>query len=351
MPFVVQTKPAVGDTTKKSQIDTLIENDQFLNSNLNASGVASIINGSFEEGTGADTAPTNWDLAITAGNSTNFETSTANTAHGKQAFSMTNPGSVSGGVTLTNTDFFLVAEEYGMSFKFLLKCSIATTKVTVNVRFFDEAESFLSAVELYDDDTTNPTAWTNFANSAIPPAGAKLGKLEIIGVNNTVAASVYIDGIEIVEYETGQIKMHTSTTIPVGWFECDGAEVSRTKYSALFAVMGTSFGVGDGSTTFDLPDMRGRAPIGVGDGPSTTLRAMGDSLGVETQTLSVANLPAHTHVERNAQTDGGGFEVASLLDADNTDIIDSGINTGSTGSGTAHNNMQPSLGVAFIVKH
>lgn len=64
----------------------------------------------------------------------------------------------------------------------------------------------------------------------------------------------------------GSIKMHGGSAVPTGWLECNGAAVSRTTYSALFAVYGTTWGVGDGTTTFNLPDLRGRSPIGIGTG-------------------------------------------------------------------------------------
>lgn len=68
---------------------------------------------------------------------------------------------------------------------------------------------------------------------------------------------------------------------PVGWLLCDGRTVSRTTYPQLFASIGTAFGGGDGSTTFNLPDLRGRTIIGAGAGPSLTARALGDDGGEE----------------------------------------------------------------------
>lgn len=87
----------------------------------------------------------------------------------------------------------------------------------------------------------------------------------------------------------GEIRMYGAAGAPSGWLACNGAAVSRTTYSALYAVIGTSFGVGDGSTTFNLPDFSGKVPMGGG-----TLGATGgkDSHDV---TLLEANLPSHTH--------------------------------------------------------
>lgn len=69
--------------------------------------------------------------------------------------------------------------------------------------------------------------------------------------------------------EAGIIEMFAGATAPTGWLICDGAAVSRTDYAALFAVIGTTYGTGDGITTFNLPDMRGRFPLGVGNGTAT----------------------------------------------------------------------------------
>jgi microcystin-dependent protein len=62
----------------------------------------------------------------------------------------------------------------------------------------------------------------------------------------------------------GEVKMWAGATAPTGWLLCDGSEVSRTVYATLFAIVGTAFGTGNASTTFNLPDMRSRFPVGVG---------------------------------------------------------------------------------------
>lgn len=81
------------------------------------------------------------------------------------------------------------------------------------------------------------------------------------------------------------------TTAPQGWMLCDGSAVSRTTYAALFAVIGTTYGEGDGETTFNIPDLSGRVVIG-----SSQSHALGTTGGSETVTLIADQLPAHTHV-------------------------------------------------------
>jgi len=93
----------------------------------------------------------------------------------------------------------------------------------------------------------------------------------------------------------GSIQLFAASTPPGGWLACDGSAVSRTTYARLFAAIGTTWGVGDGSTTFNLPDLRGRAPVGAGSGAGLTARTLADTGGAEDHTLSETNLAAHTH--------------------------------------------------------
>lgn len=95
---------------------------------------------------------------------------------------------------------------------------------------------------------------------------------------------------------SGIIQMFAGSTAPIGWLICDGSTVSRKTYGDLFKVIGTTYGAGNSNTTFTLPDMRGRLPIGAGTGTSLTTRTLGANLGAETVTLAQTNLPPHTHI-------------------------------------------------------
>lgn len=144
---------------------------------------------------------------------------------------------------------------------------------------------------------------------------------------------------------------------------CDGAAISRSTYSILFALIGTTYGVGDGSTTFNVPDLRGRAPIGVGDGPITSPRTLASIGGTETHLLTTAEMPAHTHVQ-NAHSHtsdytgvtgysnvaaGGGPVVGDITNIANNTGNTAATNQ-NTGGGGAHNNMQPWIALNYLIR-
>jgi len=145
---------------------------------------------------------------------------------------------------------------------------------------------------------------------------------------------------------------------PDGWLLCFGQAVSRSTYADLFAVIGTAFGAGDGTTTFNVPDMRGRVPAGKDDmgggaaGRLTTAGsgvdglALGASGGAQTHTLTTAQMPAHTHTVSTYRTSTG----SSGLQPDNGSSSEGSVTSSSVGSGAAHNNTQPTIVTNYIIK-
>lgn len=145
----------------------------------------------------------------------------------------------------------------------------------------------------------------------------------------------------------GTIMQYAGSTAPAGWMFCDGASFDPATYPDLYTVLGTTYGGTSGAPL--LPDFRGRAPIGVGTGTGLTARNRGDSVGAETHVLTIGQMPAHTHDYQRRNSISYG-----LVNSGPTQNISSTLSTIATstaGSGQAHNNMQPSLAVNFIIKY
>lgn len=168
---------------------------------------------------------------------------------------------------------------------------------------------------------------------------------------------------------TGMIAAFGNSTPPTGWLLCDGSAVSQTTYADLYSIIGTTFNTGgEGAGNFRLPDLKGRLPIGNGQdsGLSLTDRTIGTKLGEETHVLTTSELPAHTHTI----TDPGHFHGSikrknaaggAQATAQDNVVVNSanfrylqyastGITIDNAGSGSGHNNVQPFLVAAYIIK-
>jgi microcystin-dependent protein len=147
---------------------------------------------------------------------------------------------------------------------------------------------------------------------------------------------------------TGSLLDYAGSSAPSSaWLICDGSAVSRTTYANLFAVCSTTYGAGDGSTTFNLPNVKGRSTLGVGDSGTAghTNHLLGGAGGEETHLLSISEIPSHTHTIPSVQTIGTSGPTSY------TGTTGSGQNTGSTGGGAGgHNTMHPYLTVNKIIK-
>jgi microcystin-dependent protein len=174
----------------------------------------------------------------------------------------------------------------------------------------------------------------------------------------------------------GEIRPFAGTTVPNGWLLCDGAAVSRSTHASLFQAIGATYGAGDGASTFNLPDLRGRLAVGNGPGANLTPRQRGEKLGEEAHALNVNEIPSHNHAGRTERTlsqHSHPYRI-EIFEADNgadnseingwngrapvrgyahfnTDVRDMNHvhSVPFQGSGVPHNVVQPSVAVHFII--
>ena len=155
----------------------------------------------------------------------------------------------------------------------------------------------------------------------------------------------------------GEIRLFAGNYAPSGWAYCNGQLLPISGNTALFSLVGTTYG-GDGEVTFALPDMRGRVPLHAGNGPGLSSRTIGFRAGIENVTLVATQLPAHNHLAKAATGVGRLSEPEGAVPASNRDFpeFDAATNLSmaastvqNAGGSQSHENMPPILCVSFII--
>lgn len=151
----------------------------------------------------------------------------------------------------------------------------------------------------------------------------------------------------------GTVESFAGINPPNGWLLCNGQTISRTTYISLFTAIGTIYGAGDGLTTFTLPDMRGRVSVAAGAGPGLSNRALGDKDGEEKHTLTINEMPSHTHdyIDTFRTGNQNADNVANSQTAADETVTNQTKTTAATGNGVAHNVMQPFIVLNYIIKY
>ena len=186
----------------------------------------------------------------------------------------------------------------------------------------------------------------------------RLEILERTGGLPPIYSQDQVDALIAAATPAGVVLPYAGSTAPSGYLLADGSAVSRTTYATLFAAIGTTYGVGNGTTTFNLPDLKGKIPVGK-DAGQTEFDTLAETGGAKTHTLTTAQIPGHTHTSRqtyrlatspspayngDAIVGSGGAYAESAYNAMQS------INTGVTGSDGAHNNLQPYIVTNYIIK-
>jgi microcystin-dependent protein len=164
----------------------------------------------------------------------------------------------------------------------------------------------------------------------------------------------------------GEIRPFAGNFAPVGWHFCDGSQQSISEYETLFSLIGTTYG-GNGTTTFGLPDLRGRVGMSQGQGLGLTDRVLGQIFGTENVTLLQTQMPAHSHpyyassADATANLPTGNVVAAAVPAGGNPQLFYSafgseGVATAldphsiqSSGAGIPHENMMPTLALSYII--
>jgi microcystin-dependent protein len=232
---------------------------------------------------------------------------------------------------------------------------------------------------------STPASTWSYTATPVPTQQAKF-TTTVVSAKRVEGAGVYQRhplGASALLVPPGSVSAFAGISVPGGWLYCDGSAIDRTIYADLFAAIGTTFGAGDGETTFNIPNLRGRNIIGL-NSSETDFDVLGETGGAKRHTLTIAELPAHNHGvidpgHAHGVTDPGhahdyqaqfGYQSVNTLttQADAADDVEyggttntnttgvtvntatTGITTALTGNNQSHNILDPYMALRYIIK-
>lgn len=248
--------------------------------------------------------------------------------------------------------------------------SYNTNVLVTGGAIFPVNQSFDVKIEVTDKfNTANPAlSQTVVSTAAIfmhwSQTGIGVGKYHTQGVLD-VAGDIYQNNNKVIDVSAlqapvGVIQGFAGVSEPSSqWKICNGEALSRSTYAELYAVLGTRYGAGDGSTTFNLPNLKGRIPVG-SDSGQTEFDVLGETGGAKTHTLTIAEMPSHSHKWAAAGTNAPGSTPANWDDIVGGNVAalgtgpaadeDAGNAIKPRGGNGAHNNLQPYLVINYIIR-
>lgn len=209
------------------------------------------------------------------------------------------------------------------------------------------------------EGTIVPAEWLNMVQEEVAnviedadAGNTALSKASRTQLKTAILAMIAAQGSGV---PTGVIQEYAGAAAPTGYLLCYGQAISRVTYAGLYAVIGTTYGTGDGSTTFNVPDRRGRFGLGKDDMGGVTAnrvtaaqgKTLGGNAGAENVTLTTGEIPSHSHQMGGAMGTEVGNDRYTITNGGSGGTSYTSTNTG---GGGAHNNMPPYLTLNYIIK-